>query len=170
MIDFKLSLRKKIYLSYIPQETLIADEMTSYLEECGYQVIGTPYQEKSRHLDRICEKLIYHADIVVALTSPSASRSDRLWADIGQARIHNVPVIPFVTHEFGVFDEKVPMKHFINASDDLHDGCERLQAALKRVRGYKTNDLHPQPRLRDLRRVAISAAIMVLTIISGLLN
>lgn len=172
MIDFKLSLKKNIYLSYIPQETLIAEEVASYLQACGYEVISTPYTEidNERQLDYVCKKLVDHADVVVTLTSPASMRSQRIWSDVAQARFDNAPVIPLVTHDFSMFDEKVPMKHYINASDDLHHGCERLQKALKRSRAYKTNDLHPQPRLRDFRQLVVAVAIMALTAIAGLFN
>ena len=157
---------KIIYISYIPSDIFYAGELGEYLQSVGYTVVTTPY-EKLAKCDALSRAIVESCDAVITITSPTATRSKRIWTDIATARLHNTPIIPFVVQPF---TEAIPMRHFINAVDQLELGCERLEMALKRANGYANNELiQRQSRVkRAMQALGTAAAVAVVAIVSAM--
>ena len=158
---------KTLYISFIPQEKIVADSLKVDLKMLGYNVITTPYHKSKRHIKQMCPKIVESADAVIVLKSPSASRSQRVWADIAHARLHGKPVIPMVVYHF---DDHIPVHSHINAVDDFDSGLARLREALDRKHHYAHNELNYNHVKTLMRKTVIAAAIMVLTIIAALVT
>lgn len=161
-----------VYVSYIPDDIYYASAVVDHLREAGYNVVATPYQmnyESQKKLDVVCAQLAESVDIVVSISSPTASRSPRFWSDMANARLSETPVVPFVVHDFV---DGVPMKHYISATDDIEHGCKRLQAALKRANAYCNNRLpQEQPVLKRVVRAAVATvAVAMFALIAALFS
>lgn len=160
---------KVVYISYIPNDIFYASELAEYLQNTGYTVVTTPYNEAKAKCEVLCKAIVETCDTVISITSPSATRSERIWTDIGTARLNGTPVIPFVVHPF---TEAVPMRHFINAVDQLELGCERVEMALKRANGYLNNELGQREALakRAMRAMATAAIVAIMALISAMFS
>ena len=158
---------KTLYISHIPQEKVVADLLKADLKMIGYNVISTPYHKSERHIRQVCPKIVESVDAVIVLKSPSASRSQRVWADIAQARLHGIPVIPMVVHHF---DDHIPVHSHVNAVDNFDLGVARLRNALERKHHYAHNELNYNHVKTLMRKTVIAAAIMVLTIIASIIT
>lgn len=161
--DFKFKKPKKIFISHIRQEMLVAEAIKEELEYHGYQVVVTPLNKSASQIERISPKVIETMDAVVVLTSPSAMRSQQVWADIAHARLNNVPVIPMVVYGF---EDRIPVHTHINAVDDLELGFERLQDALKNRKRYTVNEVNFTPVKYLLRKTLVAVAIFILSMIA----
>lgn len=165
-INFNFRKPKTVYISHIEQENIVADSLKLDLKALGYDVISTPHQKGEQYLKAMCPKIVETADAVVVLKSPSSSRSQRVWADIGHARLHGVPVIPMVVHQF---EDNVPVHFHISAVDNFEDGVKELRDALKQKHQFKQNEVGFTYTKHVFRKTVVAAAIMVLTVISALL-
>lgn len=161
--DFKFNKPKTVFISHIRQEMLVAEAIKEELEYHGYQVVVTPHNKSASQIQRISPKVIENVDAVIVLTSPSAMRSQQVWADIAHARIDNVPVIPMVVYHF---EDRIPVHTHINAVDDLEGGFERLQDALKNKNRYTVTEVNYTPVKNLLRKTLVAAAIFVLSLIA----
>lgn len=158
---------KTLYISHIPQEKIVADLLKADLKMIGYNVITTPYHKSERQINQICPKIVASVDAVIVLKSPSSARSHRVWADIANARMHGIPVIPMVVHHF---NDHIPVHSHINAVDDFDLGVARLRDALDRKHHYNHNELNHNHMKSFMRKTVIAAAIMVLTMIAAILT
>lgn len=158
---------KVLYISYIPNDIFYASQVADYLQGIGYTVVTTPYHEAK--CDALSKAIVESCDTVITITGPTATRSSRIWADIGIARLNNTPVIPFVVHPF---IDAVPMRHFINAVDQLELGYERLEMALMRANGYKNNELgQRESRVkRAMKAIGTAAAVAVMAFVSAMFS
>jgi hypothetical protein len=79
--------------------------------------------------------------------------------------MNGTPVLPLVVHDFA---NGAPMKHYISATDSIEQGCDRLQASLKRAGAYRDNFIgHRPPVLKRMTRTIFAAAtVAVFSIIS----
>lgn len=164
---FNFNKVQTIYVSHIRQEIEVAEEIKLELEARGYQAVLTPHERSERQLKNLCPRIIQEVDAVIILTSPSATRSERVWADMAHARFNNLPVIPMVVHHF---DEKIPMHNHINATDSLEFGLKELDLALSKKNRYKKTEIHYTPIKSFLRKTVVAAAILVLSLFSMLLG
>jgi hypothetical protein len=160
---------KVIFISYIPDDIFYASELAEYLQKAGHTIITTPYHETKTKCEALCKALVASCDVLISITSPTANRSERFWSDIANARLNDTPIIPLVVHHF---TEAIPMRHFIDAVDDLTLGCERVEMAVKRANGYVSNHLGKRESIgkRVMKAVATAAAVAVMTIIGILFS
>lgn len=159
---------KVIYISYIPDDIFYASEVSKYLQNAGYTIVTTPHSDTNGLCKSLCKAIIESCDTVISITSPSASRSERLWADIGIARLNDIPVIPLIVQPF---TEPIPMRHFINAVDDFEIACERVMLAVKRANGYVNNELGKRESIakRAMRTIS-TAAVAMMAIMSAIFS
>lgn len=158
---------KTLYISHIPQEKIVADSLKADLKMIGFNVITTPYHKTERQINQVCPKIVESVDAVIVLKSPSAARSHRVWSDIANARMHKIPVIPMVVHQF---EDHIPVHNHINAVDDFDLGVARLRDALDRKHHYIHNELDYNHVKSFMRKTVIAAAIMVLTMIAAVIS
>jgi TIR domain-containing protein len=170
MTFFNRSTKSKvIYVSYIADDIFYASEVAEYLQCAGYTVVTTPHNEAKALRASLCKAIVESCDTVISITSPTASRSECIWRDMGTARLNDTPVIPLVVHHF---TEPIPMRHFINAVDDLDLGCERLEMAMERANGYVNNELGKRLGIarRAMKAIATAAVVAVMAIISAMFS
>lgn len=165
IINFKFGFNKTktVFISHIRQEMLVAEAIKEELEYHGYQVVVTPLNKTANQIERMSPRIIENVDAVITLTSPSAMRSQQIWADIAHARFHNVPVIPMVVYHF---EDRIPLHNHINAVDNLEQGFERLQNALKNKKRYTVTEITYTPIKHLLRKTLVAAAIFILSLIA----
>lgn len=165
-LNFNFGKVNTIYISHIQQENIVAESLKLDLKALGYNVISTPHKKGERYMQAACPKIVESANAVIVLKSPSASRSERIWADIAHARLQGTPVIPMVVHEF---DDKVPVHYHIQAVDNFEDAVRQLSDALKNKNRFKYNELNFTRTKYILRKTVVAATIYILTIIAALI-
>lgn len=158
-----------IYVSHIQQEVLHARALKRDLTKLGYRVMLTPQGKSEKQVNHLAHRLMNHVDAVITLTSPAAARSSRIWADASYARLHNLPVIPMVVHEF---ENGVPMHAHIHAVDNFKQGVMQLKNALKRKKQYIGNTVAEDvvtPQRTMARKYVVPVLVSALTALAAVL-